>query len=338
MQRKKCFLLLKKERKKRKNTGNFCFFLYLTIATLNTHFLKFKFCMGSVIHFLFVCFVWLLSGIIPFMVSPFLIPKGKNKMAFNVRVIDYPAGKQVRIYDKVVDASADNVWSSVENETELEYCPFTEKMERVQDFCSFEHSAAVSRARTINRLYYLARSNEWEWFVTLTFSPEKVNRFDYTECTKKVSKWLNHCRRKSPKMKYLVVPEQHKSGAWHFHGLLANVDELGFVDSGKRDRKGKKIYNIGTYRFGFTTATRVTDMEKVSKYISKYITKDLCAVTVNKKRFWASRNLSEAPVIDYCLEAEEKRSFQLMIADSIKYMKTVKSVYCRTDYIELEKD
>ena len=259
-------------------------------------------------------------------------------MAFNVRVIDYPAGKQVRIYNRAVDALDNNGQSAAENRVELEYCPFTEKMERVQEACAFEHSAAVSKARTVNRLYYLARSNRWDWFVTLTFSPEKVNRFDYAECMKKLSKWLNNCRRKAPAIKYLVVPEQHKSGAWHFHGLLAEADALGFKDSGKRDRKGKKIYNIDGYRFGFTTATRVSDLEKVSKYISKYITKELCAVTVNKKRFWASRNLEEAPVVDYCLEAEEKRAFQLMIADNIKYMKTVKSIYCRTDYIELEKE
>ena len=76
-------------------------------------------------------------------------------------------------------------------------------------------------------------------------------------------------------------------------------------------------------------------MEKVSKYISKYITKELCAVTFGRKRFWASRNLEEAPIVDYCLEPEEKKSFLHMIADYIKHMSTKHSVYCRTDYIEL---
>lgn len=259
-------------------------------------------------------------------------------MAFNVRVIDYPAGKQVRIYDRAVDISMDEKEKWESDQEGMEYCPFTGKMEKVsleKDKSEREHSIRVSVSRTMNRLYYLARSGRWDWFVTLTFSPEKVDRFDYGACVKLLSKWLNNCRRKVPDMKYLVVPEMHKNGAWHFHGLFSCCNGLGFTDSGKRDKKGVRIYNIGRYRLGFTTATRVVNMEKVSKYISKYITKDLCTAVFGRKRFWASRNLDEAPVTDYCLEPEEKKGFLLMIADFIKYAKTVHSAFCRTDYFEL---
>ena len=257
-------------------------------------------------------------------------------MAFNVRVIDYPAGKQVRVYYKPVDISFEKM--ADDERAELEYNPFTgekESIPEMPDEMTRKRSQRVSMARTVNRLYYLARSNKWEWFVTLTFSPEKVNRFDYDACVKLLSKWLNNCKRKAPGMAYLVVPEQHKSGAWHFHGLFYNCNSLGFHDSGKKDKNKNRIYNIGAYRSGFTTATRIKDMEKVSKYISKYITKELCAVTFGRKRFWASRNLEEAPIVDYCLEPEEKKSFLHMIADYIKHMSTKHSVYCRTDYIEL---
>ena len=37
--------------------------------------------------------------------------------------------------------------------------------------------------------------------------------------TKKVSKWLDHLHRIAPKIRYMVVPELHKDGAYHFHGL-----------------------------------------------------------------------------------------------------------------------
>lgn len=257
-------------------------------------------------------------------------------MAFNVRVIDYPAGKQVRVYHKPVDIPFEKVLD--DERAEMEYNPFTGEKEYIRelpDEISKKHSQRVSMARTVNRLYYLARSNKWDWFVTLTFAPDAVDRFDYDACVKLLSKWLNNCKRKAPDMAYLVVPEQHKSGAWHFHGLFNNCHELGFHDSGKKDKKKNRIYNIGSYHFGFTTATRIKDMEKVSKYISKYITKDLCAVTFGRKRFWASRNLEEASIVDYCLEPEEKKSFLYMITDYIKYMSTKHSVYCRTDYIEL---
>ncbi len=256
-------------------------------------------------------------------------------MAFNIRVIDYPTGKQVRVYDRAMDAPAWENENRVSGNEGMEFCPFTGKMEEVQDELSRRHSLRVSMSRTVNRLYYLARSNKWDYFVTLTFSPDKVDRFDYDVCVKKFSDWLSRCRRKAPDMKYLVVPEQHKNGAWHFHGLFSCCDALGFTDSGKRDKKGNRIYNIGCYRFGFTTATKVKNTEKVSKYISKYITKELCSVAFGRKRFWASRNLQEAPVTDYCLEPGDKRRFLSMIADFIKYVKTVHSVFCRTDYFEL---
>ena len=30
----------------------------------------------------------------------------------------------------------------------------------------------------------------WDYFVTFTFSKEKVNRYDYDVCSKKISQWI----------------------------------------------------------------------------------------------------------------------------------------------------
>ena len=147
--------------------------------------------------------------------------KGHVRMAFNVRVIDYPAGKQVRVYDRAVDVPVEGMEETADDG--MEYCPFTGKKEKVEDADMRERSMRVSMSRTVNRLYYLARSNRWDWFVTLTFAPDKVDRSDYGACVKLLSKWLNNCRRKVPEMKYIVVPEQHKSGAWPFHGLFSQI-------------------------------------------------------------------------------------------------------------------
>ena len=52
---------------------------------------------------------------------------------------------------------------------------------------------------------------------------------------KKAHKWINNCKnRKARELLYLLVPEQHKDGAWHIHGLLCNTTGLTFTDSGKR--------------------------------------------------------------------------------------------------------
>lgn len=276
---------------------------------------------------------------------------------FNVRIIQYSSGGyQVRVYDKPVAVpyeegiadTKDDMWFNPDSglwervigrredkEDDLIENPFTGEKERIRTENEFERSMAVSMNRTVNRLYYLTRSNVWDWFVTLTFDPEKVDSFNFSECTKKLSKWLNNCKSVCSEMKYIVVPERHKSGRYHFHGLFASCDALRFEDSGKKEKGGKVIYNIGAYKLGFTTATQVESTERVAKYVTKYITKDLCSVTFGKKRYWASKNLAEAEVLDLVLEPEAKAQFLLDISDYIQYGKTVKTVYLTTDYFEL---
>lgn len=264
--------------------------------------------------------------------------------AFNVRVIHYPLGDQVRVYGAI--QNCDDYERDIFDKCRLdeippgkyEIEPFSgEAVCVVEDFERLaEESARSSRNRTINRLYYLARSNYWDWFVTLTFDGERVNRYDFDSCVKKLSKWLNNCKQKCPDMCYLVVPEQHKDGAWHFHGLFYNCDDLGFTDSGKRDKDGKPIYNIGSYKFGWTTATRVTDLEKVSKYICKYVTKDMCAQSKGRKRYWASRNLCEAEIDEFLVSKEERREFLEEIADSMTFIKRVDCFESHVDYIEIK--
>ena len=39
------------------------------------------------------------------------------------------------------------------------------------------------------------------------------------------------------------------------------------------------------------TATRVRERERVTSYITKYITKELCNASYGRKRYWCSRNL-----------------------------------------------
>lgn len=153
--------------------------------------------------------------------------------------------------------------------------------------------------RTKNMIYNYARGNVWEWFITLTFSKEKVNRYDYKECSGKLRKWLNNVKNKyAPELKYLVVPEQHKDGAWHFHGLLSNTGNIKFNKAFNK-KTGELLYtksnlpilNFGSYKMGFSTATAITDTAKASSYITKYITKELAVNTKGFRRYYPSSNL-----------------------------------------------
>lgn len=163
--------------------------------------------------------------------------------------------------------------------------------------------------RDKQKIFDLARSNTWHWFGTFTFDGTKINRYDYEECYKKLSKWLMNVRnRKCKDLKYLCIPEQHKNGAWHFHCLLANTEELTFIRATNNnkdskyyglplcDNKGREIYNIENFTIGFTNFSKVSDTRRVSMYIVKYITKSNCIKLEGRNRHLASRNLNKPTV------------------------------------------
>lgn len=196
-----------------------------------------------------------------------------------------------------------------------------------------DKSLISSLNRSKRMIYDYGRSNVWDWFLTFTFKEQEgFNRENYDSCKKKMLKWLKNCReRYCPDMKYLVVPEQHESGAWHFHALISNVNELTFdiaVNNQKYLKKdgeyvvnakgqrirnkyygeylrtsypdGDYIYNIKEFKNGFTTATKIIDTKKSVSYIAKYITKDLCSTTLGSRRYFPSNNL-DLPVASFSL-------------------------------------
>lgn len=169
-------------------------------------------------------------------------------------------------------------------------------------------------------VYDLARSNYWDWFVTVTFNPNKYNRQNYDECCKSLSNMLNNIRKRySPDLKYLFVPELHSDNvSWHFHGLLANCSELEFTRAinGNIDSKfyglplvdnnGNEVYvNKQFSKLGNCTFTRVRDSRRVSSYITKYITKSTNAHLFGKNRHIASRNLNRPTVSNYMLNIDD---------------------------------
>ena len=209
---------------------------------------------------------------------------------------------------------------------DAEYCynPFTEKIQRVytvEDEIVEKKKKLDNLSRSFRRtrsaLYMYARQCNWEYFITLTYSPDKLeNRYDFSLCMKKVHTWINNCKkRKAENLLYLLVPEQHKDGAWHIHGLLCNTTGLTFTDSGKR-YNGKIVYNLDDWKLGFSTATKVTDTYKVSNYITKYITKDLCAIIPGKQRYFVSKSIPKPKTFTALIDLDEVDSFIQEVADS----------------------
>ena len=154
-------------------------------------------------------------------------------------------------------------------------------------------SLNTSVSRTKQKIYDYAKANSDEliFFSTFTFNPNKINSFDYSLVTSKMTNWLRNIRKKIPSLKYIGVPEQHKSGRFHFHFLMNDISAI-LIDSGHKTKDGMTIYNLEAYKLGFSTATLIQDRERVSNYISKYITKELALQTKGKKRYWHSKGLS----------------------------------------------
>lgn len=172
---------------------------------------------------------------------------------------------------------------------------------------------ALARAR--KHLFELAACNSFDYFITLTLDAKEIDRYDYKIVITRLSVWLSNLVQRHG-FRYVLVPELHKDGAIHFHGLVAGGG-LKLVDSGKA-AKGKPIYNIVNWRYGFTTAVELSgDYDAVCKYITKYISKSNQAGTIAGRYFYHGGELAEASVAYYdCPNWREVGGKEVVIEDA----------------------
>jgi len=171
--------------------------------------------------------------------------------------------------------------------------------------------ASISRTRST--IFELAICNDWEWFVTLTLNPEYHDRKDLQSYHKKLSTWIkNYNRLHQTNIRYLLIPENHHDKiSWHMHGLIAGLPTEHLHEFTEQEKlpikilveikQGHKVYNWEAYAktFGYITITEIRHLESVSKYITKYITKDLAKTRIglNDHLYYCSKGLKRAKVI-----------------------------------------
>ncbi len=155
-----------------------------------------------------------------------------------------------------------------------------------------ENPIEKSKKRAKKKLIDYILCNNFDLFATITINPEKLDSKNYSELMKKLKSFLDNRVRRNGLI-YVGVPELHKNGGIHFHFLM-NSEAVELVDSGTVKCDGKKkpikvatadrqnipldnrktVYNIPSWKFGFTTAIMTDDnVQAVANYIGKYITK-----------------------------------------------------------------
>lgn len=151
-------------------------------------------------------------------------------------------------------------------------------------------SSEASIKRTRTTLEDLCICNNFDLFCTFTFDPKRYQSKKVLYCRKYMTTWLHNVKfRGSEGLEYLVVPELHKSGAVHFHALLRGYN--GKLKDSRHCQHGRKVYNLPNWHFGFSTAVKIDNQEAVSRYIRKYITKDMLLLP-GKKRYFCSQGLA----------------------------------------------
>lgn len=148
----------------------------------------------------------------------------------------------------------------------------------------------IIRAKTAIREYGLC--NDWEYWVTLTIKNE---RNDLEGWRKRLTAWLRRKKQEGQKIDYLLVPERHKDGNWHMHGLFQGIKEEWL----EINENGYKDWPEYRKKFGYISMSKIKDGGKAVSYLTKYLVKDKARLVeeIGKRMFYRSQGLKRAEVV-----------------------------------------
>ncbi|MEE0929420.1 MAG: hypothetical protein UIM53_00305 [Acutalibacteraceae bacterium] len=171
-----------------------------------------------------------------------------------------------------------------------------------------------SLSRTRRYIYEYALCNDFKYFATFTIDSKKFDRYDLSSFYRSFSRFMRYFFREkhNTDYSYLIVPELHEDDAIHLHSLMSFDKKFltAFSLSDKRKlsnyivsklKRNEQVYEFCEYskRYGFNVFEEISDIQKVSAYITKYITKDLSrlASRCNAKLYYTSRHLHKAKIV-----------------------------------------
>lgn len=182
-----------------------------------------------------------------------------------------------------------------------------------------------SADQSLDRFYGYALSNKWDYFITLTTDPKKVNRYD----DEAVRALWRECRRTLQRfdkdVRILLSLERHGDNALHFHGLVG-MERQWAMKLAFNPRTGKQMYSgagsplfeFPFWKYGMATCAIIdfgkpgdepdlspaAHRRRVTNYLVKYVTKNF-GVEYRKRRFYHTLNLSTKTKEVLNLSAEE---------------------------------
>lgn len=272
-------------------------------------------------------------------------------MNYNTVLVKYENSYQLRTYQFTIKSDSGNeadfydIFSEDNNfRNNINFESFEDEVDsafsEIDSKYHFEgHSAYVSVNRSKNKIFYLARSNNWEdgYFVTLEIDQNRYDGRDYKVASELIRKFTDYLRSYDSSIYALFVPELHPtSGRFHFHGLIhGDIKDL-LVYSGHKI-KGHLIYNFCRgWKYGFTNVTKVDNTLAVEKYICKYTTKELLNNTLYQHRYF-TLNLKEADIVKLNLYDHDEIYKELISLGLVDFCNT-DGLYNRCTYTELKKD
>lgn len=216
--------------------------------------------------------------------------KGKN---LNDLWSAYRYGNKIKIVYHKCGKRRDNPFKKSKYQQhleDLELIPLIDEDEEYSRFCQ-------SLSRTKAKIFEIAMCNDFKYFCTFTADKEKIDRFDLSEFHKKFVQFIrDENKKRDEKIKYLLIPEQHQDGAWHFHGLFMGLTKKDL----KKNSFGYLDWCAYSEKFGFFSCSPIRTHEACCKYITKYITKDFANdmnIKSNNHLFYASQGLQRREVI-----------------------------------------
>ena len=264
-----------------------------------------------------------------------------RKKHYNVKMIYYPETEEceVQIFNTPILSPDEHIDRQPVEPDDEEIRAAREKRNQERN---------MRRAK--KRIFKLARANKWQFWVTLTLDPQKIDRTNYDRCVKKVRNVIKSAvRRYGAELRYLIVPDCHEDGCWHFHGLMSGLGDL--ADSGRRRCMGRHdggelkqakyykteevpagiekvqmVWNWTKFTLGWSTIVELgeEDSAKTSNYLcNDHLFKGMSALPKGRKRYFYSKNLNVPEERELMLRPEEAQELFFSLGDVMTHQKAV---------------